>query len=70
MGYISIDWALIKLVSLLFAIIFILIGAYPFILSYYPSLPKIDEKILSISIIILGFIQLLSILKSSRPKID
>ncbi|MBS3155252.1 hypothetical protein J4404_02000 [Candidatus Woesearchaeota archaeon] len=69
MGYISIDWAFIKLITLLFAIIFILIGAYPFLLNYY-SLPKIDAGILNITIIILGFLQLLIIFKSSRPKID
>ena len=51
MGYISIDWAFIKLITLLFAIIFILIGAYPFLLNYY-SLPKIDAGILNITIII------------------
>lgn len=70
MGYISLDWAMIKLVTLLFAVVFIIIGAYPFILNFYPNLPKIDAKILNIAIIIFGFLQLLIILKSNRPKID
>lgn len=72
MGYISIEWGLIKISIIIFSLIFILIGIYPFILNFNLfQAPRIEDKLLHILLVILGFIQLFLLgIKSKRPRID
>ena len=72
MGYISVEWGFIKLSIIIFSLIFIFIGLYPYILSTNIfQIPRMEDKILHILLIIMGFLQLFLLgIKGKRPRID
>ena len=72
MGYISVEWGFIKLSIIIFSLIFIFIGLYPYILSANIfQIPRMEDKILHILLIIMGFLQLFLLgIKGKRPRID
>ena len=61
-----------KLTIILFSLIFILIGIYPFVYNYnIPQIPVIDDRILHTLLVAMGAIQLILLgLKGHRPRID
>jgi len=72
MGYISVEWGFIKISIIIFSLIFIFIGIYPYISSTgIFQIPRIEDKILHILLIIIGVLQLFLLgIKGKRPRID
>lgn len=63
---ISIEHGIHKIVFLVLSIIFIFLGAYPFLISNTPTLKFFDESYLSYIIIVFAVIQLFYVIKSFK----
>lgn len=68
--YISVEWGLMKIVSVLFGLFVIFVGVYPFIQGSFVGFPYLEDKLLHSIIIFIGALQVIFSLKSHRPKID
>lgn len=68
--YISIEWGLMKIVSILFGLFVIFVGLYPFIQGNFVGFPYLEDRLLHSIIIFIGILQVLLSVKSHRPKID
>jgi len=70
MGYISVEWGLIKVANILFGLFIIFVGIYPFIYNSFIGFPYVEDKILHFIIIFIGALQVIISLKSRRPRIN
>ena len=66
---ISLEWAKIKAETVIFAIIFIFLGLYPFLIDVIPEINIADPIYATYAIIILGVIQLIRGIKMKREPI-
>lgn len=66
---ISLEWAKIKAETVIFALIFIFLGLYPFLIDIMPKINIADPIYAIYGIIILGVIQLIRGIKMKREPI-